>query len=222
MRSATAEAGSSVAAAMVSSYAGSARGLLAVTPQGGSNKSTMPFIAVTEFGARLMSAYLVESIDSETQSNRGHTAAVWMNPGCATLSFGQCHPDVTHWVEFAGAQVYPERVLRPGRYRALRLEFCRGTRTMLRFQANGMSTPHAFDVGMCGVSLPLDPPLDVAPHARVRASITVDLAHLVTVSEVALAQGSDAWCTQGLLPQFCMQLPAGGRELFEVSVEVTT
>lgn len=176
---------------------------------------------VSEFGAKLIYAYLAERVDPVTQNNVGRTAFIYQNPDCpAWPPWSACTPGVVDsWLELArpraavNAQLNSQRrPLWPGTYRAVRLEFCKGgpDAPNFRFRAGAMERIYEFGLSVCGVTVELSPPLVVGAGDVVTVGVAYDLATLVAAGPAPTQGSGDRWpgCTPGDATgvSYCLQV----------------
>ena len=143
--------------------------------------------STSHFAMRLVKVYLVEDVDAQNQNNVGAVGIVWESPHCAAP--GNCD-----YFEFArptaavnadlNSQSLP---VSAGTYRYVRIEFCEGgpAGPNVRWQADGMASPHEFTLGECGVtSTKFDPPLVLGSGDSVSVALGYDLSTASIVGNV--------------------------------------
>lgn len=140
----------------------------------------------TYLGIKFVSAYLAEDVDPDTQSNKGNTQMIYLNPAC-TGGIGNCGVEATNlntnadpkvgyvqiqdYFDFSkpseqvGAELSAQKLpVLPGTYRYVRLEFCRSVNDTIsnyKFQTADMKEPHLFSLSSCAVTSAIEPPLEV-------------------------------------------------------------
>jgi len=142
--------------------------------------------STTHFAMRLSKVYLVPDVDGH-RNPTGPSALLWSNPRCAD-------PAGCDYFELArpSAEVNADLASQPqpvdaGTYKYVQLEFCAGgpTGPNVSWQGDGMTAPHEFMFGMCGVtSEEISPPLELKSGDSVSISLGYDLAGSSVVGDV--------------------------------------
>ncbi len=139
-------------------------------------------IAPTDFGLKMLSAYLAEDVDPDSQNNVGAVARVWVNRDCpsddgctdADVGFSDLI-DPTALNQTLAGEARPVAV---GSYRYIRFDFCIGgaTGANVRFATAGTAKPVELTYGGCGVtSLRAEPAIEVVEGSLVRVALDYDL-----------------------------------------------
>eukprot|EP00475_Leptophrys_vorax_P010948 TRINITY_DN1749_c0_g1_i1.p1 TRINITY_DN1749_c0_g1~~TRINITY_DN1749_c0_g1_i1.p1 ORF type:complete len:295 (-),score=54.68 TRINITY_DN1749_c0_g1_i1:152-1036(-) len=139
---------------------------------------------------KFIAMYLAEDVDSVTQNNIGNTEMLWLNADCKG-NINTCNADnVNTWFDFSAGLAAVNRMLnsqgrsvKPGTYKYIRMEFCKGTPSNPNFeyQAGDMTAPFAYVVGVCGLtSKQAVPPMVIKGGQSVTVKVSYSLANSVS------------------------------------------
>ncbi|HAR42400.1 MAG TPA: hypothetical protein DCS07_07170 [Bdellovibrionales bacterium] len=143
------------------------------------------------FGIKFLAAYLAEDVDPITQNNAGQVAKIYVNPECPDNPGCSSSEAVTTFFDFArtSTEVNAElngqkRIIKPGTYKYVRLDFCigGGTRNVAFRETAGSELVYA-NSNNCGrTSQPMTPPLAITEGDQVIINLNYTLTDLVVDS----------------------------------------
>jgi hypothetical protein len=135
------------------------------------------------FEMKILSAYVVEDIDSASMDNLGQVERIWVNPdcpsddGCRDSNVGFF--DLSDPVEANRKLNSQAREINAGVYRYVRVEFCIGGAqgNLLRYKTAGMPASIEASYGGCGVtSERMDPPVELKAGETINIALEYDLS----------------------------------------------
>jgi len=181
----------------------------------------------TAFKLKLISAYLSEDVDPVTQNNTGMNAMFYRNPECVSEDNMRCNVDagtaedglpytdiITTFFDFGQGSTAvnqalnaQNREIKPGIYRYVRLDFCKGGagNPNAAWAGGNVAVETQFTTGMCGVtSAKMDPPLEVKEGDNITIWLGYDYSNSIQTG--ADAQGWD--CVGAGATKTCFSIPA--------------
>ncbi len=155
------------------------------------------------FGVKFLGAYLAENVDSVTQNNIGEVTKIYLDPACPEDGCPSADT-VTTFFDFARSpnEVNAElngqkRLVKPGTYRYVRMDFCIGGGTRnVRIKKTAADSDYTyFNSNNCGqTSAVMDPPLTIEKGDQVLINLNYSLANTLKNCNAGDVTSVDGTC----------------------------